>query len=748
MLDIKNKVRGMSDTISAVNVPMENRIYLNEWQVKKLREEKVDVKIYTGPKGGQFLDNRELKEKGIDLDKIFKSDKKHEQNDKNNELLEIMNLIQSDDIIEVKSKLDEMFDNRKISGANYNKILCTLIKENDKYANIISYKDIAKGIQYELLSNDNKFNRFNDIQNDITDIAKWELNSHYDSFSYSGQISKVEVEHFASAYVNKIYSLLVGASYLDKFYTASYLDKFDVDQIPKYRNELNNDYGIDLDSIFDLMFDLENSKKIQKLYNDKVVDISFVGRVAIYDMNSSDKLILRELGRYNKEYCERNISKAMLIKYLQGQDDVADIIYSLYDFDNRDEVIEQYEYLKNNVFDNSNITKEFAQNLEIKQSVIDDFKEYRFRRGIGSIFEYTEQCSEFVEFDECDYDNVIIDWLGRLYNYFKNKGYNEQEAMCLAKGTEILRFWTMDNFEEYSGYIEEYIHNLYGNHRSKRKKHELNYEPDKYNEFYINNYLINHLCKECENEFLAAIRLSQEIFESRYGDSLTVYRGISGYESLQIINDLLNHEYLTMDMTMSSSAIELSAAESFNKTGLVVEMDIDKEQVIGGWWAASPDYLSESEINLQYKSGGQPVKIIDSKFTDNEDRSKFENIMNICSDDYWRKSITREDLMDRLEDLESFLKSIILYSIDSSAYMLNRESRNELRNYANGIFNALLNKVDKMKVSSELKNEADRAYVEDILDDIIDEFSAYDRYISEEVLNNFKNKFLNKFKGD
>jgi hypothetical protein len=53
-----------------------------------------------------------------------------------------------------------------------------------------------------------------------------------------------------------------------------------------------------------------------------------------------------------------------------------------------------------------------------------------------------------------------------------------------------------------------------------------------------------------------------------------------------------------------------------------------------------------------------------------------------------------------------------------------------------------------MKVSSELKNEADRAYVEDILDDIIDEFSAYDRYISEEVLNNFKNKFLNKFKGD
>ena len=188
------------------------------------------------------------------------------------------------------------------------------------------------------------------------------------------------------------------------------------------------------------------------------------------------------------------------------------------------------------------------------------------------------------------------------FNYLKSLGFNDDEALALAKGFEFMRHWTMQDFERYAGCIEWFVQKLVGNGRAKRP-------CEKWvgtGEFEVFEELLNSMT---EHEFMYYREFMKRLLKEFHGtNKVVLYRGLSGVESFFVLSSAILEKPLELIGTVSSFTYDRVTAWGFTNYAVVkVEADIDKN-VVGSWFVASPKYLHEEEVILEIT---KDIRVVD-----------------------------------------------------------------------------------------------------------------------------------------
>ena len=178
------------------------------------------------------------------------------------------------------------------------------------------------------------------------------------------------------------------------------------------------------------------------------------------------------------------------------------------------------------------------------------------------------------------------------FNYLKLHGFNNDEALALAKGFQLMRHWTMKNFKYYAGCIEEFVQKLVGNGRAKRPC-----EKRVGDEFEAFEKLLDTMT---EHEFTYYREFMKRLLKRFHeGKKVVLYRGLNEIESFFAISSAILAKPVELIGTVNSFSYDVKVAWSFTNYAVVkVEVDTDKNAV-GGWFVASPRYLHEEELILE-----------------------------------------------------------------------------------------------------------------------------------------------------
>ena len=703
-MDIRDKVRSMAENIMAANIPMKNRIYVKNWQIDKIK--KLGIKIYTGPRGGQFIDNRELKAKGINLDEISNgknSGAKISQND--NKVLErIENLLESGDIDKVKNELLELV-NDKIDSKEYIEIISKLASNNDKFAEAFTSRDISSALKKEFNNNPEKFKEFLDVYNNVIESTRNYMHKTvFDKYSLSE--NSINLGKFDRA----IYNMIGAAIAMSK------LKRAKDEEFGEWINKLK-EFGIDVNSsgLFSIVADVEGTKKLMELKDKDKIPNVLIENSCFYatDPWSNDSAWFKPKNyesTYKDEDVKNEVAKYIIYNSLIGNEDVEKDLIDIFNVDISDDI----EFFKG------------LLELDIDEIDIDLFK--ADEKIINSVtYEYGGLDTLFRSIKEYlpDSNNDIASYLVGAYEYFYDIGYDEKMSMALAKSVEILRFWTMSDFKYYTRHMEDYIHELSGNHRPLRKKYEIEAKD-------LNSLLKKHLLEDCKNEFALAKKLSQEIFRKVHGDELKVYRGVSTYEGLQIIDKLLSGESdLKIDMTLASTSYSHDIALGFRNVDFVIETTAKADNVIGGWWNASPEYVDEDEIILEFERGGQPVKITSSM-----------DLKKVCEDEFWDITIDNfEDLKVIKLHIQNFVQELNYCLTDTLLFIDDKDKPVKI---FNNIMKNLNEKTKLLNIDKDILDYSDydsfKKYIFKPLENIKRKVSGVDKDLIDEFIDEMTNK--------
>ena len=336
---------------------------------------------------------------------------------------------------------------------------------------------------------------------------------------------------------------------------------------------------------------------------------------------------------------------------------------------------------------------DMINNFELKPQLIKDICKDR-----KSILEMINVEQKVFKYE----DLILYKYIEELNKYFKNAGYDDETAICLAKGSSILRLLASNAYEEYVGYVEDYIQQISGNHRSKREKYDIDI-------FDADSFLAKYLLTECLDEFRLARQLSQNIFKNVHGNKTEVYRGIAELETLQIMNDLFEgNDDIKLDATLGCTTHTGVIALEFNKNKFTIDLDVNADKVISGWWFAIPKFKREDEIMIEYESGGQPIKDFSSQ------------LKKFCSDRIWTIEIENwDDHTWLINELIKFFGIIDDTANGCKNYFNINE--NELQGVLNNIIKNINEKAQQLNIPDEFKDE--------------EEYKKVNRYILSRIRN-------------
>lgn len=335
---------------------------------------------------------------------------------------------------------------------------------------------------------------------------------------------------------------------------------------------------------------------------------------------------------------------------------------------------------------------------ELKDKIRDivnkiDMRDLKYLPSADEYYIYDPDGTERKEFlvtlaglsDYSNFDEFVME----VSSIYEELGFDKELAEKLAKGTWLFRLWTGEEYKRFAGCVEEVIHALKGNDRLKRDCLDTRYKE--------------YFDRITAEDVYAYKKFSEAMFERFYGNSATVYRGISRIETqyllVSLYEDLEEYGYFDLDNveivgTLASTSIDYDTAEGFarNHAGVVVEMIVTPEEVWGGWWNAAVEHIHEAEI-ISEITKGKKVSII-------EDRYKIIKMLEfIKADDY--SEFTYDDITVATSTLLEFTQ--MSYGDHELDFSKHRDMRVRLAHVVNEFSNSLYEFFDDLLLGGEVE---------------------------------------------
>lgn len=255
---------------------------------------------------------------------------------------------------------------------------------------------------------------------------------------------------------------------------------------------------------------------------------------------------------------------------------------------------------------------------------------------------------------------------------FMKLGFSKEEAYSLAKGWEVTRFWTGDDFKTYTHYIERLIVKCKGNGRHVRRPYR---KPNDYGLVFFSKFVS---CEDLENWR----KFVQAYLRGKYGDKIRVYRGVKAREVGQAVIDFIVDGEVRLGGVAESGTVDEEEVGSWGWDFWVFSTELPVDYVIGCWLNASRHHADkEREIMFEKPAGG--LRGIMMNFGNEYLEGIFDDY--IVSDPELQEAAI--DIM--MEGLESIKRT---YGEDSAFYKAYRDKM--LRAKGILIGNAIKNLVD------------------------------------------------------
>lgn len=248
----------------------------------------------------------------------------------------------------------------------------------------------------------------------------------------------------------------------------------------------------------------------------------------------------------------------------------------------------------------------------------------------------------------------------------KGVGLNAEQRDRLKRtfrGMMIMREWCGGNFSDLAHTIQRKIHEQIANDRIMHTDRA----PDKHKDV---KALIDKWATR-EN-LLAQKEHAKRMFEETYGESTTVYRGLSEPEIVRMVLQQISGETPRAYGTLYSTSDSMGVAENFAALDgkAVIKMDMRSDQCWGGWWNASGHMSPEErELIMEIPEEGQEITPMWSHIFGSDKSAgtydEMDFIYRMTSPVYLTSGPQTEEIMKQITgedfDLQTFHKQLLEY---------------------------------------------------------------------------------------